>query len=235
MSDLQNDDWHWFRELLVPLRTSVRSAHPSRAVLHAYLKGQLPDEWRVGVHSLDLNGWTLTEASQHVLTCRDCAQQLALMRQRELEHTPPWRDLWDRLPGAIRAHVAAYAIGLVVLFALNAFFVMVLPSPMVSRSCPSGEERARPEQPFNSQTAINRNLRLEGLNRPVKLPDSLSGECLPVPAPRPLWQTWWIGWVFLLWTLLVGLHILWNASPEPRPTVATGSVMRSLGLVPIVV
>ncbi len=234
MSDLQKDDWHWFRELLVPLRPSSRNGgHPSRAVLHAYMKGQLRDTWRIRPSGPD--DWTLTETSQHALTCRDCAQQLALMRQRELGHTTPWRDLWDRLPGAIRAHMAAYAIGLVVLFALNAFFVMVLPSPMVSRSCPSGEERARPEQPFNAQTAINRNLKLEGLNRPVKLPNSLSGECLPVPAPRPLWQTWWIGWVFLLWTLLVGLHILWNASPEPRPTVATSSVMRSLGLVPIVV
>jgi len=234
MNDPHIDDWSWFERLLAPLRASSRdNAHPSRAVLHAYLKGRLRDTWRPGMRPLDPHDWTLTEVSQHALACRDCAQQLALMRRRELEHATPWRDLWHRFPGAIRAHLAVYLLALFALLALNAFLVMVLPAPTVLPPCASLGDRAGPEQPFNSQT-VDRNLKLEGLNRPVKLPPSLSGVCTPVPAPRPLWQTWWIGWVALLWTMLVGLHILlWDVGSAPRRTVATSSVARSIGFAPI--
>lgn len=235
MSDHQNDDWSWFWELLTPLRARSRDGvHPSRAVLHAYLKGQLPDTWRVRMHPLGLGDWTLTEVSQHVLTCGECTQQLALLRRRELERVTPWRDLWHGLPSAIRAHFTAYAFALVTLLAMNAFFVMVLPAPIVLLPCTSSGGGAGPVQPADPQTA-DVNLKLDGVTRPVKLPPSLSGTCVPVPAPRPLWQTWWIGWVFLFWTMLLGLHILWDIGPAPRRTAATSSVVRSIGFAPLFV
>ncbi|MFN4218275.1 MAG: hypothetical protein ACK4HB_03225 [Candidatus Bipolaricaulia bacterium] len=229
MSNPQNDDWDWFWQLLAPLRASARNGvHPSREILHAYLNGQVRDLWRVGTRSRDSDHWTLTEISQHALVCRDCAQQLALLRQRELGHVTPWHDLWYRFPSAIRTHFAVYALALLALFALNAFFVMVLPAPMVALPCTSPGDRAGPAQPANPQTP-DINLKLEGLNRPAKLPSSLSGACAPVPAPRPLWQTWWIGWVFPLWTILLGLHMLWEwlAGPVPQHPVTVSTALRS--------
>lgn len=230
MSDLDS----WFRELIQPLRTSARGAHPSRAVLYAYLKGQLSDTWRVPTHSLELHDWTLTEVSQHTLTCRDCAQQLALLRRRELERARPWRDLWYRFPSAIRAHVTVYAFALLALFALNIFLVTVPPAPTVWRTCVPSADIAGSEQ--DPQT-LNRNLKLEGLSRPVKLPTSLSGVCLPVPTSRPLWQTWWIGWVSLIWTMLLGLHILWDllVSATPQRPAPASAALRSVGFVSVFV
>jgi hypothetical protein len=217
----------WFQELLQPLRMRAQGAHPSRAVLHAYVKGQLPDTWRLRAHSLDLDDWTLTEVSQHTLVCRDCAQQLAFLRRRELEHAMLWRDLWHRFPSAIRAHVVAYTVALLALFALNAFLVTMLPRPTILLPCVSPVDAAEPAQPVNPQMS-DKHLKLEGLNRPVKLPSSLSGTCAPVPAPRPPWQIWWVGWVFLLWTMLLGLHILWDwlegTLPAQRHTATTSLV-----------
>lgn len=229
MNEHQNDDWNWFRQLLAPLRASARNdVHPSREILHAYLHGQLRDLWRVGAPSLDSDHWTLTEVSHHALTCRNCAQQLALLRRRELEHATPWRDLWYHFPNAIRTHFAVYALALLALFALNAFFVMVLPAPMVPLPCTSVGERAKPAQPANPQTT-DISLKLEGPKRPLKLPDSLSRPCRPVPAPRPWWQTWWIGWVFSLWTILLGLHMLWEwlAGPVPQRPITVSTALRS--------
>lgn len=224
MNEQQKGEWSWFTQLLVPLRASSRGGvHPSRPVLRAYMKGHLRDLWRVGVRPLDPENWTLTEVSQHVLTCGECAQQLALLRRRELERVTPWRDLWHGFPSAIRAHFTAYAFALVALLAMNAFFVMVLPAPMVLLPCTSSGGGAGPVQPADPQTA-DVNLKLDGVTRPVKLPPSLSGTCAPVPAPRPWWQTWWIGWVFLIGTMLLGLHILWKwpvSSALQRPTPAS--------------
>lgn len=231
-----NDDWNWFREMLVPLRASAREGvHPSRALLHAYIRGRrLRDLWRVGARLLDPDDWTLTEVSQHILTCPACAQQVALLRRRELERATPWRELWEGLPGAIRTHVAVYALALFVLFVLNALVMTLVPAPTVLLPCAYGAE---PAQPVNPHTA-DRNLKTEGLNKPVKVPPSLSeGQCVPVPAPRPPWQTWWVGWVFLLWTILLGLHALWDwlTGPEPRRTVTASTVLRSVGFAPVFV
>lgn len=229
MSKQQNGDWSWFTKLLVPLRASFRGGvHPSHAVLRAYMKGQLCDLWRVGVRPLDPENWTLTEVSQHTLTCKDCAQQLALLRRQELERSPSWRDLWQGFPGAIRAHLAVYALALLVLFAVNAFFVMVLPPPIVSLPCSAPGAMAGPAQPADPQSA-EINWKREGLARPLS--------CAPVPAPRPWWQTWWIGWVFLMWTMLLGLHILWRwpvSSTLQRPATASVAIW-SIGFISVFV
>jgi hypothetical protein len=200
-------DWSWFGELLTPLRPRVMGERPcpSRAILRAYVRGRLRDLWRVGARPLNPNDWTLTEVSQHALTCPACAQQVALMRRRELEHTSLWREFWESLPGAIRAHVAAYALALFALVMVNALVVTLVPAPTVALPCtPAGSAN-----PFGSEMP-DRNLKLDGLNKPAKLPPSLSNECAPVPAPRPPWQTWWSMWVLLLWTPLLGLHLLWE-------------------------
>lgn len=229
MNEQHNDEWNWFRKLLVPRRGSVRQGrHPSRAVLQAYMKGQLRDLWRVGVRPLDPENWTLTEVSQHTLTCRDCARQLALLRRQELERSPSWRDLWQGFPSAIRAHLVVYALALLVLFAGNAFFVMVLPPPIVSLPCSAPGALAGPAQPADPQSA-ELNWRFEGLNRPV------SFSCAPVPAPRPWWQTWWIGWVFLIWTLLLGLHILWDLLGSATPQRPAPASARGIGFVSVFV
>jgi hypothetical protein len=117
-------DDKWFRELIKPLPASSDHAHPSRADLRAYLHGRLPDIWRTGAHSPD--AWTLTEVSQHLLICEGCAQQLALMRRQELEQIA--------LQGALRTHALVYAMALAVLLVLNAFLVVMVPTPVL-RSC----------------------------------------------------------------------------------------------------
>ncbi len=222
----------WFLELLQPLRASAQGVHPPRAVLHAYLKGQLPDRWRVRAHSLDRDDWTLTEVSQHALMCGDCAQQLAHMRRHELQ-AMPWRELWQRFPGAIRAHIAVYALALLALLALNALLVTVLPVPVVSRPCGSLiDDTPKSGQPIDAQ-GTGGNVKLDGVNRPVKLSSSLSGGCAPVPAPRPWWQTWWIGWVFLIWTMLLGLHILWDWLTSPTLQAPAPVTIRSIGFAPL--
>lgn len=222
MNHHQSDDWSWFWDLVKPLRTPPREGmHPSRAVLDAYVRGRLTDAWQVGARSLD-QAWTLTEVSQHTLTCTDCAQQVALMRRLELGRVALWREMWHDLPRMIRAHLGVYVCALFVLFAVNVSLVM-LPPPMAARPCVlSGEI-----QPATPQMS-NGSLKLEGVNKPVKPPSSFGGACLPVPAPRPFWQTWWIGWIFLLWTLALGLHIVWDwagrPSPMPRRTATTALV-----------
>lgn len=228
MSNLDN----WFQGLLQPLRTSARGTHPPRAVLYAYVKGQLPDTWRVPTPSLHLEDWMLTEVSQHTLTCRDCAQQLALMRQRQLEHGAVWRELWDQLPRSIRTHFTVYIFALFALFTLNVLLVAVLPAPTVSLPCPS-LNGAGPVQPGDFQM-VDKNPKTE-VNKPVKMPSSLSKECAPVPAPRPLWQRWWAGWILLIWTLALGLHVLWEwlISPAPRRTVTASVAIRSIGSAPV--
>lgn len=225
-----SDHEGWFRELLRPLRTDARGTHPSRAVLHAYVKGRLPDKWRVPTRSLHLRDWTLTEVSQHALTCRDCAQQLALLRRREVERAQSWQDLWYRVPGTIRAHLAVYALALFALFALNTVFVMVLPPPMVPVPCSASGALAEPVRPGDPQAA-EINWRLEQLNRPV------SFSCALVPGPRPWWQTWWIGWVFIIWTILLGLHIFWDwlVSSTPQRPAPVSAALRSVGFVSILV
>ncbi|MCX8103957.1 MAG: hypothetical protein N3E42_05975 [Candidatus Bipolaricaulota bacterium] len=223
MNDPRNDDWSWFDKLLVPLRASS-GVHPAHSVLRAYMRGHLRDLWRV--RPLRPETWTLTEVSQHVLTCSACAEHLALLRRRELEHVRPWQNFWSSVPSTIRTHLAVYTLALLALFILNVFLVMVWPAPTVSLPCVLGAGVVGPYDQ-EVQTPV-RSLKLEGLNRPAKLPDSLSGACKPAPAPRPLWQTWWISWVFFIWTLLLGMHILWDwlANPTPRRTVATSSLIR---------
>ncbi len=200
-------DWSWFRQLLTPLQRLGERPCPSRAILHTYVRGRLRDLWRVGARPLNPDDWTLTEVSQHALTCPECAQQLALMRRRELEHTSVWRELWESLPGALRAHVAAYALALFALIMVNALLVTLVPAPTVALPCvlSSGE----PTQPVGSDIP-DKTLKLEGLNKPAKLPQALSNGCAPVPAPRPPWQTWWSVWVWLVWTPLLGLHLVWE-------------------------
>lgn len=217
----ERDD-SWFQELIKPLRARLNQVHPSRAILRAYLQGRLPDT-------------TLTEVSQHALTCPECAQQLALMRQRKLEQGAIWREIWDQLPRSIRAHFTVYIFALLALFTLNALLVTMLPAPMASRTCAPPVDITGSQQ---DPQASDGNLKFEGLNRPVKLPNSLSGVCLPAPASRPLWQTWWINWVFLLWTMLLGLHILWDwlviSSTPQRPAPASATI-RSVGFVSVFV
>ncbi|MCL6642945.1 MAG: hypothetical protein K6T71_06460 [Candidatus Bipolaricaulota bacterium] len=213
-------DWSWFRELLTPLQRLGERPCPSRAILSMYVRGQLRDLWRVGAHLLNPDDWTLTEVSQHLLTCPACARQLALMRRRELEHTSVWRELWESLPGALRAHFAAYALALLALVIVNALLVTLVPAPTVALPCvPVG-----PAHPFGSEMP-DRDLKLDGLNKPAKLPQSLSNECAPVPAPRPPWQTWWSVWILLLWTPLLGLHLVWEwlggTIPAQRRPAAT--------------
>jgi len=174
----------WFRELIKPLPPSSDHTHPARAVLQAYLSGRLPDIWRTGAHSLD--AWTLTEVSQHLLTCRDCAQQLALMRRRELEQIA--------LPNALRTHVIVYAIALAALLVVNAFLVMMVPTPGVLRPCGVAVDKTGSA----------------GAGEPLEVLDSSLRVCTSVPAPRPPWQTWWVVWVLLVWTPLLGLHLVWE-------------------------
>ncbi len=184
-------DDKWFRELIKPLPASSDHTHPSRAVLQAYLQGRFPDIWRTGAHSPD--AWTLTEVSQHLLTCGDCAQQLALMRRQELEQVT--------LPNALRTHIVVYAIVLAALFVLNAFLVLMLPAPVVLRPCGAGIEKAGSAEPTELLGALPSSLRV----------------CNPVPAPRPPWQTWWVVWVLLVWTPLLGLHLLWELMGRTIP------------------
>jgi hypothetical protein len=184
-------DDKWFRELIKPLPASSAHAHPSRADLRAYLHGRLPDIWRTGAHSPD--AWTLTEVSQHLLICEGCAQQLALMRRQELEQVT--------LPNALRTHIVMYAIVLAALFVLNAFLVMVLPAPVVLRPCGAGIEKAGSAESTESPRAL----------------PSAPKVCNPVPAPRPPWQTWWVVWVLLVWTPLLGLHLLWELMGRTIP------------------
>ncbi len=192
-------DDKWFRELIKPLPASSDHTHPSRAVLQAYLHGRLPDIWRTGAHSP--NVWTLTEVSQHLLTCGDCAQQLALMRRQELEQVT--------LPNALRTHLVVYAIVLAALFVLNAFLVLMVPAPGVLRSCGVAADKTGSARAGES----------------LEVPDSSPRVCTSVPAPRPSWQTWWVVWVILVWTPLVGLHLLWEwmgrTIPAPRRPAAT--------------
>lgn len=214
----------WWQELIRPLQAGPDRLHPSRTVLRDYLQGRLPDIWQVSTHPPGPDHWTLTMVSQHALTCPQCAQQLALLRRRELERTLWQLDLWARIPSVIRAHLALYSIALLVLFGLNAFLVMVLPAPTVWQPCLFAGDRVGLDKP--SDPTESKSFKIEGLNRPIKLPPSLAGECLPAPAPRPLWQTWWIGWIFLVWTMLLGLHILWewlvSSTPQrPAPASAT--------------
>jgi hypothetical protein len=212
-------DWSWFRELLTPLQRLGERPCPSRAILDMYVKGRLRDLWRVGARPLNPDDWTLTEVSQHALTCPACAQQLALMRRRE----SAWRELWESLPGALRAHCVAYVLVLFALIIANALLVTLVPAPTVALPCVMAS--GGPAQPGGSEMP-DRNLKLEGLNKPAKLPPSLSNECAPVPAPRPPWQTWWSLWVLLLWTPLLGLHLVWEwldgaIPPQRRPATTS--------------
>jgi hypothetical protein len=183
-------DDKWFRELIKPLPASSDHAHPSRADLRAYLHGRLPDIWRTGAHSPD--AWTLTEVSQHLLICEGCAQQLALMRRQELEQIA--------LQGALRTHALVYAMALAVLLVLNAFLVVMVPTPVL-RSC----------------GVVVDKISSAGAGESIEVPDSSMKVCTSVPAPRPPWQTWWVVWVLLVWTPLLGLHLLWELMGRTIP------------------
>jgi hypothetical protein len=183
-------DDKWFRELIKPLLASSAHAHPSRADLRAYLHGRLPDIWRTGAHSPD--AWTLTEVSQHLLICEGCAQQLALMRRQELEQIA--------LQGALRTHALVYAMALAVLLVLNAFLVVMVPTPVL-RSC----------------GVVVDKISSAGAGESIEVPDSSMKVCTSVPVPRPPWQTWWVVWVLLVWTPLLGLHLLWELMGRTIP------------------
>jgi hypothetical protein len=183
-------DDKWFRELIKPLPASSDHAHPSRADLRAYLHGRLPDIWRTGAHSPD--AWTLTEVSQHLLICEGCAQQLALMRRQELEQIA--------LQGALRTHALVYAMALAVLLVLNAFLVVMVPTPVL-RSC----------------GVVVDKISSAGAGESIEVPDSSMKVCTSVPVPRPPWQTWWVVWVLLVWTPLLGLHLLWELMGRTIP------------------
>jgi hypothetical protein len=183
-------DDKWFRELIKPLPASSAHAHPSRADLRAYLHGRLPDIWRTGAHSPD--AWTLTEVSQHLLICEGCAQQLALMRRQELEQIA--------LQGALRTHALVYAMALAVLLVLNAFLVVMVPTPVL-RSC----------------GVVVDKISSAGAGESIEVPDSSMKVCTSVPVPRPPWQTWWVVWVLLVWTPLLGLHLLWELMGRTIP------------------
>jgi hypothetical protein len=183
-------DDKWFRELIKPLLASSAHAHPSRADLRAYLHGRLPDIWRTGAHSPD--AWTLTEVSQHLLICEGCAQQLALMRRQELEQIA--------LRGALRTHALVYAMALAVLLVLNAFLVVMVPTPVL-RSC----------------GVVVDKISSAGAGESIEVPDSSMKVCTSVPVPRPPWQTWWVVWVLLVWTPLLGLHLLWELMGRTIP------------------
>jgi hypothetical protein len=183
-------DDKWFRELIKPLPASSDHAHPSRADLRAYLHGRLPDIWRTGAHSPD--AWTLTEVSQHLLICEGCAQQLVLMRRQELEQIA--------LQGALRTHALVYAMALAVLLVLNAFLVVMVPTPVL-RSC----------------GVVVDKISSAGAGESIEVPDSSMKVCTSVPVPRPLWQTWWVVWVLLVWTPLLGLHLLWELMGRTIP------------------
>jgi hypothetical protein len=183
-------DDKWFRELIKPLPASSDHAHPSRADLRAYLHGRLPDIWRTGAHSP--NAWTLTEVSQHLLICEGCAQQLALMRRQELEQIA--------LQGALRTHALVYAMALAVLLVLNAFLVVMVPTPVL-RSC----------------GVVVDKISSAGAGESIEVPDSSMKVCTFMPVPRPLWQTWWVVWVLLVWTPLLGLHLLWELMGRTIP------------------
>jgi hypothetical protein len=183
-------DDKWFRELIKPLPASSDHAHPPRADLRAYLHGRLPDIWRTGAHSPD--AWTLTEVSQHLLICEGCAQQLALMRRQELEQIA--------LQGALRTHALVYAMALAVLLVLNAFLVVMVPTPVL-RSC----------------GVVVDKISSAGAGESIEVPDSSMKVCTSVPAPRPPWQTWWVVWVLLVWTPLLGLHLLWELMGRTIP------------------
>jgi hypothetical protein len=183
-------DDKWFRELIKPLPASSDHAHPSRADLRAYLHGRLPDIWRTGAHSPD--AWTLTEVSQHLLICEGCAQQLALMRRQELEQIA--------LQGALRTHALVYAMALAVLLVLNAFLVVMVPTPVL-RSC----------------SVVVDKISSAGAGESIEVPDSSMKVCTSVPVPRPPWQTWWVVWVLLVWTPLLGLHLLWELMGRTIP------------------
>jgi hypothetical protein len=191
----------WFVELLKPLQNiAPGNLHPSQAILHAYVKGRLPDMWRTGDRSPNPDDWTLTEVSQHALACQACGRQLAQMRRVELERTVVWAESLNRIPGAIRTHVALYAIILSVLFLLNGVLLWIFP-PVVPSPC----NPASPQAAAGSHQTVDQRLKIEGVNKPVGLPSA----CPPAPTPQP-WQTWWAPWIFIFWTPLLGLHVLWS-------------------------
>jgi hypothetical protein len=137
---------------------------------------------------------------QHLLICEGCAQQLALMRRQELEQIA--------LQGALRTHALVYAMALAVLLVLNAFLVVMVPTPVL-RSC----------------GVVVDKISSAGAGESIEVPDSSMKVCTSVPVPRPLWQTWWVVWVLLVWTPLLGLHLLWEwvgrTIPASRRPAAT--------------
>lgn len=199
MKEQQSDSW--FIELLKPLRDiAAGNVHPSRAILHAYLKGRLPDIWRVGDRPPDPDDWTLTEVSHHLLACQACGQQLTHMRRVEMEHAQVWTESLARIPSAIRVHAALYALALIVLFGFNGMLLALFPPLTPSPCSPSS-----PQDTAGTDQTVDQRLKLEGVNKPVGLP----GACPPAPTPQP-WQRWWAPWIFIFWTPLLGLHALWG-------------------------
>lgn len=185
----------WFVELLKPLRQQpLKNEHPSRSILRAYIQGRLPDLWRTA-RPLPPNTWTLTEVSQHLLSCRACAEHLALMRRAALERVPLWADFVRQIPSAVRTHIALYAIALVVFLGVHGL-LMVIPTPVSSQPCvPAFTDSMRGGVgDFESNT-------FKSQDKPWS--------CVTVPQPSP-WPQWWALWLFIFWMPLIGLHLLWS-------------------------
>jgi hypothetical protein len=114
------------------------------------------------------------------------------MRRQELEQIA--------LQGALRTHALVYAMALAVLLVLNAFLVVMVPTPVL-RSC----------------GVVVDKISSAGAGESIEVPDSSMKVCTSVPAPRPPWQTWWVVWVLLVWTPLLGLHLLWELMGRTIP------------------
>ncbi|MCS6936432.1 MAG: hypothetical protein NZ610_04280 [Candidatus Bipolaricaulota bacterium] len=190
----------WFLERLKSLALPVdqRSAHPTRAILHAYLHNRLPDRW-LSAEELqgDSRPWTLTMVSQHVLGCPSCQRELSQMRRAQLHS--PWEAKVLHLgsPQAAMAHLRVFALLAVVLLLLNGALLMLFPTPggkfipcstVVKGLYPKGESTDKSSLPLIDLDAN-------------KL-------CWSAPSEQP-WQTWWAPLAIALWLPLLVLHLLW--------------------------
>lgn len=203
----------WFVQMLKPLSGDLRDeVHPSRAVLRAYLKGRLPDQWRLGARQYSPDDWTLTEVSQHALVCTSCQQQLARMRHAERSREEILNYL--RTPSAVFTHLKIFAAAMALLFALNWAMLTFLPLPQPTLSkC----TQVKPPEPIEM-----------GHERvPPTTPEEYTKPrlCWNWPTTEP-WRTWWAPWAFLFWLLFLAVHLLicaWWLEPGRQRRRATGT------------
>jgi hypothetical protein len=118
----------------------------------------------------------------------------------EMERVQVWTKSLLRIPGAIRVHIALYALALITLFGLNGTLLALFPPVAPSPCSPSS-----PQDTAGTYQTFDQRLKLEGVNKPI----GLLGACPPAPTPQP-WQRWWAPWIFIFWTPLLGLHALWG-------------------------